>query len=53
VAATPVEGNDGRDRAQLGLPPTPVPSKPAADTLLVRGDLRGSGLWELAPWHGW
>lgn len=53
VAATPVEGNDGRNRAQLGLPPTPVPSKPAADTLLVRGDLRGSGLWELAPWHGW
>jgi hypothetical protein len=53
VAATPVEGNEGRDRAQLGLPQTPVPKTPAADTLLVRGDLRGSGLWELAPWHGW
>jgi hypothetical protein len=53
VAATPVEGNDGRDRARLGLPGAPVPDAPAADTLLVRGDLRPSGLWELAPWHGW
>jgi hypothetical protein len=53
VAATPVEGNDGRYRAQLGLPGTPVPSAPTADTLLVRGDLQPSGLWELAPWHGW
>ncbi|MEB3156642.1 MAG: DUF4335 domain-containing protein [Cyanobacteriota bacterium] len=53
VAATPVEGNDGRDRARLGLPVTPVPSTPARDALLVRGALRPSGLWELAPWHGW
>ncbi|MFN9643556.1 MAG: DUF4335 domain-containing protein [Cyanobacteriota bacterium] len=53
VAATPVEGNDGRDRARLGLPGAPVPGAPPAETLLVRGDLRPSGLWELAPWHGW
>ncbi len=53
VAATPVEGNDGRDRARIGLPATPVPSAPTADILLVRGDLQPSGLWELAPWHGW
>jgi hypothetical protein len=53
VAASPVEGNGGSDRARLGLPETPVPKAPAADTLLVRGDLRPSGLWELAPWHGW
>lgn len=53
VAARPVEGNDGKDRAQLGLPPTAVPTSPTRDALLVRGDLRPSGLWELAPWHGW
>lgn len=53
VAATPAEGNSGGDRAQLGLPSTPVPSSPAAETLLVRGNLQPSGLWELAPWHGW
>ncbi|MFN9622832.1 MAG: DUF4335 domain-containing protein [Cyanobacteriota bacterium] len=53
VSATPVEGNDGRDRARLGLPSAPAPVTPPDDTLLVRGDLRPSGLWELAPWHGW
>jgi hypothetical protein len=53
VAATPVEGNSGRDRARLGLPATPVPNTSANEPLLVRGDLRSSGLWELAPWHGW
>jgi len=53
VAATPVAGNDGGNRALLGLPSTPVPSAPAAEMLLVRGDLKPSGLWELAPWHGW
>ena len=53
VAASPVEGNDGRDRAQLGLPTAAVPTAPTREVLLVRGDLRPSGLWELAPWHGW
>jgi len=53
VAATPVDGNDGRDRARLGLPAAAVPSSPARDALLVRGALRPSGLWEVAPWQGW
>jgi hypothetical protein len=53
VAATPVEGNDGGDRAKLGLPAAAVPQAPAGDTLLVRGDVLPSGFWELAPWHGW
>jgi hypothetical protein len=53
IAATPVEGNAGSDRARLGLPATAVPAAPAPDALLVRGALRPSGVWELAPWHGW
>ncbi|MEB3335698.1 MAG: DUF4335 domain-containing protein [Cyanobacteriota bacterium] len=53
VAATPVDGNDGRDRAKLGLPAAEVPRSPAGDALLVRGDVQPSGFWELAPWHGW
>ncbi|MFM1800058.1 MAG: hypothetical protein RLZZ117_2336 [Cyanobacteriota bacterium] len=53
VAATPVESNTGQDRSRLGLPATAVPPNPAPDTLLVRGALQPSGLWELAPWHGW
>jgi hypothetical protein len=53
VAATPVDGNDGGDRARLGLPAAAVPQAPAGDTLLVRGDVQPSGFWELAPWHGW
>lgn len=53
VGATPVDGNDGSDRSRLGLPATPVPSTPAPDALLVRGALRPTGLWEVAPWQGW
>jgi hypothetical protein len=53
VAATPVESNTGQDRSRLGLPATAVPPNPTPDTLLVRGALQPSGLWELAPWHGW
>lgn len=53
VAATPVEGNDGQERASLGLPAAEVPSTLEGQTLLVRGVLQPSGFWELSPWHGW
>jgi hypothetical protein len=54
VAATPVEGNSGTDRASLGLPAAPVSSTtPGREPLLVRGVLNSSGVWELSPWHGW
>lgn len=53
VAATPVEGNGGQGRTTLGLPTAEVPGTPTGDTLLVRGVLQPSGIWELSPWHGW
>ncbi|MFN6339003.1 MAG: hypothetical protein ACK41W_09830, partial [Cyanobacteriota bacterium] len=53
VAATPVEGTGEAGRARLGLPSAPVPEAPAGDTVLIRGVLNPSGVWELAPWHGW
>lgn len=53
VAATPVEGNQGQGRSGLGLPSAAVPNNPTGDTLLVRGVLQPSGIWELSPWHGW
>jgi hypothetical protein len=66
VAATPMEGTQGDDRAALGLPPTPVPLNlarqipntgekliPPGDPLLVRGDFQPQGFWEFSPWYGW
>jgi hypothetical protein len=53
VAASPVEGSNGKQRSSLGLPQGEVPSTPTGTLLLVRGVVTPGGFWELAPWNGW
>lgn len=53
VAATPYDVRDNTSATDLGLPQRSVSRPAPSGTTLVRGDLRSSGYWELAPWDGW
>jgi hypothetical protein len=53
VAASSDPPGSPADRAALGLPAASLGPTPPAGTVLVRGDARPEGFWELAPWNGW